>query len=61
MKEPDGRLVGIIAHTATNPTRRYFEDHRTRTPRWHARGGETRAWSELIDPEVWTPGREVRP
>lgn len=62
MNEPSGRPhVGIVAHTANNPKRRYFEDHPTRTPRWHARKGEVRNWDELIAPEVWRPGHEVRP
>lgn len=62
MNEPSGRpLIGVVAHTAGNPTRRYFEDHRTRIPRWHARNGEVRAWDELVNPEAWTPIHEVRP
>ncbi len=62
MNEPTGRpLVGIVAHTKNNPARRYFEDHPTRRPRWHARNGEARHWGELINPEIWHRGHEARP
>ena len=59
MNEPT-EIVGVVAHTANNQARRYFEHHPRRTPPWWGRG-EARSWSELHAPELWTPGHEVRP
>lgn len=61
----DGSAFGIVAYTADNPDWRYFEFHfraQLAHPRtYEARGGESRAWDELIDPRRYVAFCEVRP
>lgn len=61
----DGSAYGIVARTVDNPTWRYFEFHfragRSHPRTYEARGGEVRAWDELVDPRRYVAGCEVRP